>query len=203
MHMSPLHNLRSALPPMAIPPKIMLQSGAWFDLLDPDGSTFTIEDIAHGLANVCRYAGQCRTFYSVAEHSLKVSETCPDAPFAALLHDAAEAFVGDVSRPLKQLIPQYKLIEDGIETAILARFGLPTRLPPAVKTADMRVLAAERVQLMPTGAGEPWRNDVEPAPITIECLVPRAAKAAFLRRFQTLHAAQTRAHSPKRVAATA
>ncbi|MCW1410872.1 MULTISPECIES: hypothetical protein [Rhizobium] len=56
-------------------PSFMLASGNWFDLLDPWGSAFTIFDIAQGLSNICRYAGQCKKFYSVAEHSIHVCET--------------------------------------------------------------------------------------------------------------------------------
>ena len=89
----------------------MLQSGAWFDFLDPESSDFAIEDIAAGLSNICRYAGQCSGFYSVAEHSLLVSEVAFDHAYAALMHDAAEAFIGDVTRPLKQLLPDFKRIE--------------------------------------------------------------------------------------------
>ncbi len=58
---------------MAVGPTIRLRSGAIFDFLDPSSSEFTIEDVAHGLSNICRYSGQCRSFYSVAEHSLIVS----------------------------------------------------------------------------------------------------------------------------------
>jgi 5'-nucleotidase len=99
-------------------PTIMLQSGAWFDFRAPKSSNFTIEDIAHGLANICRYAGQCRKFYSVAEHSILVSEVAVGFELEALLHDAAEAFMGDITRPLKQMLPEYKKIEDEVETAI-------------------------------------------------------------------------------------
>lgn len=83
-------------------PMIMLASGAYFDLLDPWGSEFTIEDVAHGLAHTCRYAGQCREFYSVAEHSINVADVSDGFEIEALLHDAAEAFIGDVTRPLKR-----------------------------------------------------------------------------------------------------
>src|SRR5262245_14828098 len=79
---------------MGVGPTIMLYSGAWFDFLAPSESAFTIEDIAHGLSNICRYSGQCKRFYSVAEHSLLVSEVAEGFEFAALLHDAAEAFIG-------------------------------------------------------------------------------------------------------------
>ena len=81
-------------------PTITLASGRLFDFLDPHGSDFSIEDIAHGLAHVCRYAGQCRAFFSVAEHSIIVSDLVTEFAYEALLHDAAEAFIGDITRPL-------------------------------------------------------------------------------------------------------
>lgn len=167
--------------------KIMLQSGLEFDILDPQGSHFNIEDIAHGLSLLCRYVGQCREFYSIAEHSVHVSETCEDHALAALLHDAAEAFIGDVSGPLKALLPEYKRIEKTIETAIFAKFGIPYPLPKAVKAADLSVLAAEQDQIMPPGTSN-WMavSGVRPAHIDIKCLSPSDAKAAFLKRFEEL-----------------
>jgi 5'-deoxynucleotidase YfbR-like HD superfamily hydrolase len=108
-------------------PTIMLASGKLFDFLDPHGSDFGIDDIAHGLAHVCRYAGQCRAFYSVAEHSMLVADTVSEFAYEALLHDAAEAFIGDVTRPFKQLLPDYKRIEATIEDAMIGRFGLDRR----------------------------------------------------------------------------
>src|SRR5262245_34867592 len=113
---------------VGVGPTIMLQSGAWLDFCAPSASEFTIEDIAHGLANICRYAGQCSNFYSVAEHSILVSETAKGFEFEALLHDAAEAFMGDITRPLKQMLPEYKRIEREVEHAIFERFGVPSPL---------------------------------------------------------------------------
>jgi hypothetical protein len=168
-------------------PTIMLQSGAWLDFCAPQESDFTIEDVAHGLSNICRYAGQCRRFYSVAEHSVLVSETAIGFPFEALMHDAAEAFLGDVTRPLKQMLPEFKRIEAEVERAICARFGLAFPLPAEVKHADLRVLAAEQRQIMPKDT-DWWvqAQQVEPAPITVRNLAPDAAKAAFLERFHQL-----------------
>lgn len=168
-------------------PKIMLYSGAELDFRNPSASLFTIEDIAHGLSLICRYAGQCRDFYSVAEHCLHVSNLVPENAFAALMHDAAEAFVGDITRPLKQMLPQYKQIERTVEEAISARFNVPMPMPGPVKQADLAVLAAEQAQLMPPGTNR-WAAaaGIQPAPIRVRCLTPREAKAAFLDRFRKL-----------------
>lgn len=168
-------------------PTIMLASGRLFDLLDPLSSEFGIEDIAHGLANVCRYAGQCRSFYSVAEHSLLVSETVDRYHFEALLHDAAEAFIGDITRPLKKLLPDYRKIEAGIEDAVAERFGLDRAAKATIKEADLRVLAAEQEQVMASGCAD-WAKEagILPAPVTVRSLSPIDAKTAFLRRYEAL-----------------
>jgi len=166
----------------------MLMSGAEFDFVNPENSEFTIEDIAHGLANTCRYSGQCRRFYSVAEHCLHVSDLAKEHAFAALMHDASEAFVGDVTRPLKQLLPEYKRIEAEVEKAIFERFNIAYPMPTAVKSADLRVLAAEQLQIMPKGTAR-WAVDagIEPAIISVSYLNPPAAKERFLSRFNELY----------------
>ena len=166
-------------------PTIMLASGKLFDFLDPHGSDFDISDIAHGLAHVCRYAGQCRAFYSVAEHSMLVADTVGEFAYEALLHDAAEAFIGDVTRPFKQLLPDYKRIEATIEDAMIERFGLDRRSKDLVKHADLRVLAAEQAQVMAAGCAD-WAVEagIEPAPIVVRNLDPLAAKHAFLLRYE-------------------
>lgn len=147
-------------------PTILLQSGHYFDLLDAANSRFTLGDIAHGLAQTCRFAGQCRRFYSVAEHSWHASFLVPDVlRLAALMHDAAEAFIGDVTRPLKSLLPEYRAIEKRIEAVIAARFGLGDLCNhPEVKRADLALLAAEQAALMPAHA-DSWAclAGIEPA----------------------------------------
>ena len=174
----------------SVGPTIMLHSGAWFDFCAPADSAFTIEDVAQGLANICRYSGQCSSFYSVAEHSLLVSEVAAGFEFEALLHDAAEAFMGDITRPLKQMLPEYKRIEREVETAIFERFGIPSPLPIEVKSADLRVLAAEQRQIMPKGT-DGWVRfqKVVPAAVFVRHLTPDQAKEAFLSRYEELRPA--------------
>lgn len=177
---------------VATGPTITLASGAQFDFLDPHGSEFTIEDVAHGLAHVCRYAGQCRGFYSVAEHSMLVARVVePRLALEALLHDAAEAFIGDVTRPLKQLLPEYKRIEAIVEDAIVERFGLDRDRLKAVKEADLRVLAAEQQQVMAPGTAD-WAVEagIEPAAIMVTMMTPDTAKKSFLAHYDRLQAAR-------------
>lgn len=180
-------------------PSIMLHSGAWFDFCAPSASQFTIDDVAHGLANICRYSGQCNRFYSVAEHSLLVSEVAEGFEYEALLHDAAEAFLGDITRPLKQMLPEYKKIEAEVENAIFSRFGIEGKIPPEVKRADLRVLAAEQQQIMPCDTDSWLKNqDIRPAPVTICHLSPDQAKQAWLERFHSLRLSREAVKSHRR-----
>jgi len=170
--------------------RIMLHSGRLFDLEHPETSEFTVDDIAHGLAHTCRYAGQCDGFFSVAEHSVLVSQVVPHAKLAALFHDAAEAFIGDVSGPLKRLLPDYRTIETKIACAIFERLGIEWPVPFEVKRADYSVMAAEQLVLMPAGTNE-WLQElrVVPAAVEIRRLDPRRAKALFLDRYAELTSA--------------
>jgi hypothetical protein len=168
-------------------PRIMLHSGRLFDISNPETCQISVDDIAHGLAHTCRYAGQCDGFFSVAEHSVLVSQVATRDKLAALFHDAAEAFIGDMSRPLKYLLPEYKTIERRIEKVIFDQFGISWPAPIEVKAADHSVMAAEQVVLMPAGTNE-WLRDenVLPAHVTIQRLVPKEAKLLFLRTYEEL-----------------
>lgn len=166
---------------------IMMRSGTHFNFLDPSKSVFTINDIAHALSNACRFAGHCVEHYSVAQHSVMVSKIVPpEHAFAGLMHDAAEFVLGDVAKPLKLLLPDYQRIEKIVEAEIFARFGLPPRLPAAVKLADMVMLATEQRDLM--FRVDPWKciEGVTPLAKKIVPFTARAARAIFLERFYEL-----------------
>jgi uncharacterized protein len=167
--------------------KIMLASGNVFDFRDPHGSEFTLDDIAQGLSLVCRYTGQCRGFYSVAEHSMLVSDVSDSYAYEALLHDAAEAFIGDITKPLKQLLPDYRRIEAAVQDAVIERFGLDRNYLAIVKAADLRVLAAEQAQIMAPGTAD-WATaaGIEPAPIIVRFFEPEVARTRFLQRYRQL-----------------
>lgn len=107
-----------------------------------------IEDIAHALAMKCRYTGHCPQFYSVAQHSVLVAQNCPTQPLWGLLHDAAEAYLADISRPVKiglreRIGSVFDEIEDAIMAVVCVRFGLPLEQPEEVKAADVLLLATE------------------------------------------------------------
>ncbi|WP_313489016.1 phosphohydrolase [Stutzerimonas nitrititolerans] len=135
---------------------ILTRTGRRFDLLQPCPTQVFVLDIAHALAHLCRFSGHTSHHYSVAQHSLLVASIVPaEHQLAALLHDATEAYVGDMVRPLKALLPEYSAIENGIWLAICERFNLDPELPACIHEADMVALATERRDLMPEH-GERW-----------------------------------------------
>lgn len=167
---------------------ILIHSGRYFDLIDCDTNTFVIEDIAQALSNICRFTGHTREFYSVAQHSVLCSLLVPPADaLAALLHDAAEAFIGDVSRPLKQMLPDYRAVERRIEKAVFTRLGVRLPLPDSVKHADLVMLATEQRDLMPAH-NDRWLilRGIEPRPERINPWSPKFARWAFLDRYMDL-----------------
>ncbi len=172
---------------------ILTHSGELFDYANPDPQTICIEDIAHGLSNFCRYVGQCDPFYSVAEHSVHVSRIVePKYALWGLLHDASEAYIGDVAKPLKQLLPDYMAIERRVEHCINTAIGLEGEMPYAVKMADIHMLTQEQVQIMPP-FDNVWISDELRARlasmfplVTVWCLHPAEAKRVFLERYREL-----------------
>lgn len=173
----------------AVGPTILLQSGTYLDLLDPANSPFTIEDIAHGLSMTCRFAGQCRQFYSVAEHSWHASRlVAPEFQLRALMHDAAEAFIGDVTRPLKSILPEYKAIERTVEAAIMDRFETGDWNVDEVKRADMMMLHAEQAELMPHHPDR-WTTSeglADERIVNFRFWTPSVARTSFLLRYAQL-----------------
>lgn len=166
-------------------PVIQLADGSYFDLDMPVATPLRIEVIAHSLANQCRYTGHCNRFYSVAQHSVLVSQIVPpELALTGLLHDAAEAVLGDVARPLKQMLPEFKELEDRIEGIIFHQWGIPQPLPQEVKDADMVMLATERRDLMEEQQTE-WGPTVgyEPLAETIMPWSPGEARWRFWDRY--------------------
>lgn len=184
--------------------EIETASGRYVDLLAPQPETIVLDDIAHGLAHTCRFAGQTSRFYSVAEHAVHVSHLLrsgldrPDLALAGLHHDDAEAYLGDVTRPLKALLGSgYVDASVKMDMAISAALGLATdsryRSQP-VKLADDLMLAFEASELLPS-KGEGWGYvlpDIgqicRAARPTIWCCSPGTAKKVWLETHSELAA---------------
>lgn len=168
---------------------ISTYTGVCFNPLDPNAVDVRIEDIAHALANACRFTGHCRFRYSVAEHSVRVSELLTDEPLWGLLHDASEAYIVDLPSPLKRnepLGPIYKDIERGVQAAICKRFSLPLIEPAAVRAADAVLLATEVRDLMPPNDVYWHKVRSTPLPDRIRPWAPDVAEYEFLRRYKEL-----------------
>jgi 5'-deoxynucleotidase YfbR-like HD superfamily hydrolase len=169
-------------------PEIMLYSGSYFNFLNPEQSNLTIDDIAHGLSHINRFTGHSEKPYSVAEHCVRGSyEISEHLALDFLMHDASESVLGDVSTPLKMLLPDYKTVEKCVERAIANRFGTEFPMSPEVKIVDTRMLATEVFHLMPREC-QNWDclQGVEKYAFTIEPWSAKVAKQMFLNRYYEL-----------------
>lgn len=127
----------------------MYPSGNLIDLMNPDASLIEIEDIAHALSMLPRWTGATRFPYTVAQHSIWCFQNVPglELGFQALMHDATEAFMNDLAKPVKNKCPNYQLMEGRLWHEIARKYGLPEILDPRVKHVDAQALISERVVL--------------------------------------------------------
>ena len=140
-------------------------TGRFVDVMNPDPDTIDIEDITYSLSSICRFNGHSRYSYSVAQHSVMVSILMTDklgdyreVGLWGLLHDAAEAYIGDIPRPVKHNFDGVREMEAGLMEAIAKRFDLPYPCPwkDTLKTCDNIALVSEARCLMPSrGKGYP------------------------------------------------
>jgi hypothetical protein len=175
-------------------PFIETFTGARFCPLDPCIEDIRIHDIAHALSNQCRFSGHVRHFYSVAEHSVRVSwllESRTKSPrvwLKGLLHDASEAYLIDLPTPLKvngKIGREYREAEGRLMSAVWERFRLPRTGNIAIAWADAVMLATEVRDLMP-GRAEHWAGLTEPATWRVVPWAPATAEREFLGRFDEL-----------------
>lgn len=154
------------------------------NILAPTQDMVSIEDIAATLSKICRWGGKGSEFFSVAQHSVLVSYIAPKKyRLAALLHDAAEAYVGDVCKPLKvQLGKTFDMIEHGFEEVICDKFKFPFSHMLSIKPADMRAAEIEFEYLFCNNGAELTRifNSEEP------CWTPKLAEEMFLSTYNEL-----------------
>lgn len=162
-------------------------SGRKLVINDPDPAEIDLEDIAHHLSRICRFQGATTEFYSVAQHSVLVSQLVPpEHALQALLHDAAEAYLGDLIYPVKRTIgAPYEDLEALFERAIAQRFGLPCLMTPEIKHADQVALATERRDVM-SQTRHVWQTLPPPDRMMINPLPPDSAKRVFLDRAEEL-----------------
>lgn len=131
---------------------IMTASGKWFDVLNPNPGAICISDISNALSKICRFGGHINRFYSVAEHLVncyKAGITLFNYPapvlLALLMHDATEAYIGDMVKPLKEQVEAYKEIERNIELAIGQKFCIDfDKYKKEIKQIDFAILIAEK-----------------------------------------------------------
>ncbi len=169
-------------------PDILTVSGKYINFVETADNVVLVTDIAHALSQVCRFAGHTREFYSVAQHSVLVSQiVAPEFALQALFHDATEAYIGDVTRPLKALLPAYRAIEARLQDDIFAKLGLPPKIPSEIKQADLVLLATEQRDLMPWH-GDEWAciAQISPLPDRIVPWESRLAMGMFLDRYREL-----------------
>ena len=162
-------------------------TGKKIDPFNPDPDCIVIEDIAHALGMLCRFGGHCTEFYSVAEHSVHVSNLVPIGfELWGLLHDATEAYIGDVVRPIKHTsdMDAYRSAEARLNRAIAGKFGIPVIVPPEIKAVDTKMLAIEKSQILPGANIPPILGD--PSVNMLRLLNPKEAEHFFLERFYEL-----------------
>lgn len=166
--------------------------GRVFYLLDPTPEEVFIEDIAWSLGKLCRFNGHCTRPYSVAEHSVLVSEVVNHKlALWGLMHDAEEAYTGDLTRSMKTALEiiapgAFKKIAKPIQRVIMERFGLDWPEPTEVKEADGEMLTVEYQQNMPQGACMWYDLAKPPQGVKVRCLDHMSATTLFTARAKEL-----------------
>lgn len=165
---------------------IQTYTGKQFFPFDPRTGDIDIRDIAHSLSNLCRFNGHCRSFYSVADHSVRVSRIVDDdLALWGLLHDAAEAYLSDIPRPIKASIPEFDAMERKLLRSVVGCFDLAWPMPEEVRKADDVLLVTEARDLMEPPPAS-WELEAKPLEEPIVPLSANQAERAFLDRFSLL-----------------
>lgn len=168
-------------------------SGARVSVMNPQPEQMLIEDIATALSKQCRFNGHCKEFYSVAEHSIRGAYLAlglygVDVAKEFLLHDATEAYMGDMIRPVKLMIPQFSEMESNFWRAISTRYNLPFIHSEEVHYLDNVMVTWEKRDLLPYA--EDWPNLPDIAPMKLDRLYPHtniaATREEFLQMFKVL-----------------
>jgi hypothetical protein len=157
-----------------VPNSIRTSKGLYLDFTNIKPELLDIEDIAHALSFQCRFGGHLPKFYSVAQHSVHCSELVDEVDaFDALMHDSSESYLLDIPKPLKNLLPEYVVIENKLMSILATKFGFNFPLSPAVKKVDEHMLRLEFNRIM-LNKGK------------FKCWSPKVAKRKFLDRYYEL-----------------
>ena len=166
-------------------------TGQKFDPTNPRLTAYNTRDIAPALSKICRYNGQTKMFYSVAEHSVHLARYLQKQGHnrfivrTALMHDASEAYVGDLVVCMKHLLPEFKKMEERVMECISETFGLIYPIPEIVHQVDQRILVDERDFLM-SDSGNNWPCDtLERLGINIQCWSPPQAQQEFMSTYRS------------------
>ncbi len=160
---------------LSLPGHIRVFTGRDVDPINPTLEMIDIEDIAHGLSMQCRFGGHTPRFYSVAQHCVLAARSiATEYKFDMLMHDASEAYIGDIPRPIKHKLANYNEIEDNLMKIIAKKYNFTWPMPDLVKKIDDTMLIWE------------WENIMKSSNADIECWAPRTAKDRFLRMFDEL-----------------
>lgn len=167
-------------------PYIETFTGKKFRPQEPNWEDIDIVDIAHSLSQKCRYTGHTRAFYSIAQHSVLVSELV-DEQYAleGLLHDAAEAYFPDIPYPLRPVIKELEIYENALHRCVSKRFGLKYPFPQSVHDVDKNITQDEAYNLMHS-RGLNWPGNRKRFGVTIECYYPKEAEKVFLLRYSDI-----------------
>jgi len=168
---------------------IQTYSGKKFSFLDPQPEDICIDDIAHHLGKICRFNGATKVFYSVAQHSLLVSDLVPACyRYEGLMHDAGEAYYGDITSPFKAMLQQiagahFTAILQKIDIAVAIALHANCPMSKDVKTADLVALATEKRDLM-NPCTFSWVDLPEPSWMIIHPIPAEMATVEFLKRYE-------------------
>ena len=154
---------------------IRTNSGQTVDVVNTDPNTIVVEDIAHALASIIRFGGHINRPYTVAQHSVLASRMAKQKDkLETLLHDGSEGYLWDVPTPIKNILPEYKLLEEKLMGVIAVKFGFNWPMSPNVKKIDRKMLDIE------------WENLVASDNKDFEVWSHKKAKKEFLKEFKTL-----------------
>lgn len=173
---------------------ILTYTGKKFYALDPWPEDIDIRDIARALSMTCRFSGHVNRFYSVAQHSVLVSELVPkEYALTGLLHDAAEAYLTDIPSPIKhnmKMSEEYRQMENNVLSVIMAKYGGTFPLSDEVEKIDHNIVGTEAIELFNKFPDWVLDRNLLIYDVEIQPLSPYNAEKLFLRRFNKLTGGQ-------------